>query len=107
MNEIFLSFIDVMNEKSVFSYIIILMYGLLLGSFLNVVSLRFNTGKSLNGRSMCFSCAKTLQWFELIPVVSWLIQKGRCRGCSSRISFELITTSFKDMFSSNKVMSST
>ena len=70
----------------------ITLLGFIFGSFLNVVSLRFNTGKSLQGRSMCFSCAKTLSWYELIPVVSWLSQRGRCRGCSSRISFELLAS---------------
>ncbi len=66
--------------------------GFIFGSFLNVVSLRFNTGKSINGRSMCFSCAKTLSWYELIPVLSWIIQGGRCRSCSSRIPFELLAS---------------
>ena len=61
-----------------------------MGSFLNVVSLRYGTGKSLGGRSMCMSCGKTLSWYELIPVVSWLIQRGRCRSCSSKIPFELL-----------------
>lgn len=60
--------------------------GLLIGSFLNVVALRYNTGKSLQGRSECFSCRKQLSWYELVPVCSWLIQGGRCRNCHSRIS---------------------
>lgn len=60
--------------------------GLLVGSFLNVVALRFNTGKSLGGRSGCFSCGSQLSWRELIPVFSWLIQKGRCRSCGSKIT---------------------
>lgn len=57
-----------------------------MGSFLNVVALRFNTGKSLGGRSGCFSCGNQLSWYELFPAFSWLIQKGRCRNCSSKIS---------------------
>lgn len=60
--------------------------GAIIGSFLNVVVLRHNTGKGLGGRSQCFSCGHTLAWYELIPFVSWVIQKGRCRHCSSRIS---------------------
>mgnify|MGYP001179941706 CR=1 FL=1 len=60
--------------------------GLLIGSFLNVVSLRFNTGRSLEGRSGCYSCGHKLRWYELVPVLSWLIQKGRCRSCKSNIS---------------------
>jgi prepilin signal peptidase PulO-like enzyme (type II secretory pathway) len=59
---------------------------LIIGSFLNVVALRFNTGKSLGGRSGCFSCGHQLSWYELIPVVSWIIQRGRCRSCSSHVS---------------------
>lgn len=60
--------------------------GLIVGSFLNVVILRMNTGRGLGGRSHCFSCNKTLAWYELIPVVSYLIQGGKCRHCKSRIS---------------------
>lgn len=73
--------------------------GFIIGSFLNVVTLRLNTGKSLGGRSSCYSCSKPLLFHELIPVVSWVIQGGRCRNCSSRISKqylygELLTGSF-------------
>ncbi len=62
--------------------------GLIIGSFLNVIILRMNTGKGLGGRSMCLSCNRTLHWYELIPVVSFLIQKGRCRKCHSKISWQ-------------------
>jgi len=62
--------------------------GLIVGSFLNVVIFRMNTGKGLGGRSMCLSCNNTLKWYELIPVVSFLIQKGHCRNCHSKISWQ-------------------
>ncbi len=61
-------------------------FGAIMGSFLNVVAIRFRTGKSIGGRSLCFSCTKQLSWYELIPVFSWLVQRGRCRGCHSKIS---------------------
>ncbi len=64
--------------------------GLIVGSFLNVVILRYNTGKSLNGRSMCLSCKRQLKWEELIPVISFIWQGGRCKGCSSKISFQYV-----------------
>jgi len=64
--------------------------GLLIGSFLNVVALRFNTGKSLNGRSECFSCGHVLSWKDLFPLFSFLLQRGRCRYCSSSISIDNI-----------------
>ena len=58
-----------------------------MGSFLNVVIVRFNTGLSFTkGRSMCFSCGKSLGFFELIPLVSFVVQGGRCRGCKSKLS---------------------
>ena len=62
------------------------LFGLIVGSFLNVVVYRFNTGKSLNGRSHCLSCGHTLSWLTLFPVVSYLALRGRCAYCSARIS---------------------
>ena len=60
--------------------------GTIFGSFFNVVIYRFNTGKSLGGRSHCLSCGKTLSWYELLPVVSYLAQQGKCRHCHAHIT---------------------
>jgi prepilin signal peptidase PulO-like enzyme (type II secretory pathway) len=65
--------------------------GAVVGSFLNVVIFRYNTGASIVGsknRSFCFSCGKKLSWYELLPIASFFIQKGKCRGCRSRISWQ-------------------
>jgi prepilin signal peptidase PulO-like enzyme (type II secretory pathway) len=63
--------------------------GTIIGSFLNVVIYRFNTGKPISrGRSICMTCNKTLRWYELIPVFSFLIQSGKCRRCASSISHQ-------------------
>lgn len=70
--------------------------GLVVGSFLNVVIYRvppqffLKTGEGwrFGGRSFCFSCAKELSWFELIPLVSFMIQKRKCRGCGVLISWQ-------------------
>jgi len=68
---------------------LIFLLGTIIGSFLNVVIYRFNTGKSITkGRSICMSCNKTLRWYELIPIFSFLIQSGRCRRCASSISHQ-------------------
>lgn len=64
--------------------------GAIFGSFLLVVTVRYGTGKSLQGRSHCFSCGTTLKWYELIPILSYLSQRGRCRTCSSHIPLETI-----------------
>nr|WP_263325554.1 A24 family peptidase [Neobacillus sp. Marseille-Q6967] len=76
---------------------IIFVYGILLGSFYNVVGLRVPLKQSIVAPgSACPNCGHQLKPYELIPVISYLLQKGKCRGCQSRISpiypvFELLT----------------
>jgi len=63
--------------------------GTIVGSFLNVVIFRLNTGRPVTaGRSYCFSCGQTLLAFDLIPIVSFICLGGRCRRCRSKISFQ-------------------
>lgn len=61
-------------------------FGAILGSFLNALSFRFNTGKSMGGRSACMRCGHRLGWYDLVPIVSFLYLRGACRYCHSRIS---------------------
>jgi leader peptidase (prepilin peptidase)/N-methyltransferase len=61
--------------------------GLLIGSFLNVVAWRLPRGESLvRPRSKCPGCAAQLKAYDNVPVISWLVLRGRCRGCGERIS---------------------
>lgn len=62
--------------------------GLIVGSFLNVVIARLPEGKSLSGRSRCQECEMTLRWYDLVPVLSFLLLRARCRQCGARISFQ-------------------
>jgi prepilin signal peptidase PulO-like enzyme (type II secretory pathway) len=71
------------------AFVFIFLLGTIIGSFLNVVIYRFNTGRTITtGRSICMTCSKTLRWYELIPVFSFVIQNGRCRRCASAISHQ-------------------
>ncbi len=68
-------------------YVLIFIGGTLVGSFLNVVSDRLLKGKSIvMGRSECESCHKELSAKELVPVVSYLLQKGKCSSCGVKLS---------------------
>ncbi|EQB96359.1 prepilin peptidase [Geobacillus sp. A8] len=67
--------------------LLLFLYSLLLASFFNVVGLRVPVGESIiRPRSHCPACGRTLSAMELIPVVSYVAQKGRCKGCGGRIS---------------------
>jgi prepilin signal peptidase PulO-like enzyme (type II secretory pathway) len=69
-------------------------FGTAMGSFINVVALRFREDRflfnrgSIGGRSHCPFCQKTLGWYELIPLISFVLQLGRCRSCGRRLSFQ-------------------
>ncbi len=64
-----------------------MLVGMAAGSFINVVAHRVPKGMSiLNPGSRCVSCDAPIAWFDNIPVVSWLILRGRCRSCGARFS---------------------
>lgn len=76
--------------------IVFFIFGLIIGSFLNVVIVRLNTERSFGGRSACLSCQSKLCWYELVPLISFFALGGRCRNCKTRISItyplvELVT----------------
>jgi leader peptidase (prepilin peptidase)/N-methyltransferase len=68
--------------------IIFFVFGSIIGSFLNVVILRYNTHRNFGGRSACMTCKSELKPYDLIPVVSFCALKGRCRNCKTKISFQ-------------------
>ncbi len=76
-----------MDAFTVLPYIFIFLFGVVIGSFLNVCILRIPAGESIvTGPSHCMSCGRRLKWFELIPLFSWLALGGRCRTCKASIS---------------------
>jgi leader peptidase (prepilin peptidase) / N-methyltransferase len=63
--------------------------GLALGSFLNVVLYRAPRGMSISSPgSSCPACGAPVRWFDNIPVVSWLVLRGKCRSCHGPISVQ-------------------
>lgn len=68
--------------------IFIFVFGTIIGSFLNVVICRHGTGRGLGGRSKCAVTGKTLHWYELVPIISFLIQGGRTRHGGAKISWQ-------------------
>ncbi len=69
---------------------LVFLFGIILGSFLDVIVSRFHTGKSINGRSRCMSCGHTLSWYELFPLVSYFVLLGRCKSCRGHIPLRLL-----------------
>ena len=68
-------------------FILLFVLGCCVGSFCNVLIYRIPREEEfVKTPSHCMSCGHELKWFELIPVVSWLLQKGKCRACGVKLS---------------------
>ena len=66
---------------------IVLLFGILVGSFLNVCILRLPLHQTVvTVRSHCMKCNYQLKWYDLVPLVSWIVLKGKCRKCGQPIS---------------------
>lgn len=59
--------------------------GLIAGSFIATLALRWGAGQSIFGRSRCDGCGRTLGAIDLIPLLGWLIRRGRCQSCGAVI----------------------
>lgn len=71
------------------AFIVIFLFGIVIGSFLNVCILRIPRKESISKeRSHCMSCGNQLKWYELIPLFSYLFLRGKCRKCKAHISLQ-------------------
>ncbi len=70
-------------------YIGFFLLGSIFGSFSNVCIYRLPNNKAISkGRSFCSSCKGEIIWFDNIPLISFIILRGKCRSCSAKISFQ-------------------
>ena len=70
-------------------YIIIFLYGIVIGSFLNVCIFRIPKQENIvKIRSHCMNCGYQLKWYDLVPVFSYLCLGGKCRSCKQKISVQ-------------------
>lgn len=70
-------------------YIVIFLFGVVIGSFLNVCIYRIPKGESIVVvRSHCMNCNYELRWYDLVPLLSFLLLKGKCRKCNTKLSLQ-------------------
>lgn len=68
-------------------YLTVLLLGLCVGSFCNVLIYRIPQNEEfVKTPSHCMTCGHRLRWYELIPLLSWLCQRGKCRACGTKLS---------------------
>ncbi len=78
-----------MHIIEILMYAYVALFGIVVGSFLNVCILRLPLGQSIiTEPSHCFSCNKKLKPYELVPLFSWIFLGGKCSKCKSRISIQ-------------------
>lgn len=75
-----------------FWYVVAAVIGASVGSFLNVAIYRVPLGMSVNEpkRSFCPGCKKPIPWYRNLPVLTWIIQRGRCAGCDGKIAVRYV-----------------
>ena len=74
---------------SIIYAIIVVLVGLAIGSFLNVVIFRIDDLRSiLKTRSKCLHCQEEIKWYDLVPLISFVLLRGRCRNCGKEISWQ-------------------
>ncbi len=71
---------------SMFIYLFIFIFGISIGSFLNVLIDRLPYEKKITGRSYCDHCRRRLFWYQLVPIISYLFLRGKCGFCHKKIS---------------------
>jgi len=72
-------------------YIPVSLFGLTVGSFMNVVIHRLPRGQSIvRPRSSCTTCGRFIRWYENVPLLSYLLLRGRCGGCGAPISIRYL-----------------
>lgn len=75
---------------TIYFSIVIFIFGLIMGSFYNVLATRLPIGKSIiKPGSHCDACDHKLKWYENIPLISYIIQKGKCKNCGTQIPFDV------------------
>lgn len=75
--------------STIFPYIVVFLYGIIIGSFLNVCIYRIPKKENIaTTRSHCVSCGYQLKWYDLVPLFSYLVLRGKCRKCGSKISVQ-------------------
>ncbi|SDN16995.1 prepilin peptidase [Lachnospira pectinoschiza] len=76
-------------QQEIYLYIIIFIYGLVIGSFINVLIYRLPKKEDIIIKaSSCTNCGHRLQWYDLVPLLSYICLRGRCRYCGKKISLQ-------------------
>lgn len=73
----------------IYFYIIVFLYGIIIGSFLNVLIYRVPKKENIvTTRSHCMECGYQLRWYDLVPLFSYLVLGGKCRKCKTKLSVQ-------------------
>ena len=76
-------------QLETFLFIMIFVYGVIIGSFLNVLIYRLPLKENIaTERSHCMKCGNKIKWYDLVPLVSYILLRGKCRHCKEKISVQ-------------------